>query len=103
MKYFSEILHKFFESEEECVQAESDYRNKEEVAKKEKEQKTAERKARAKEVEAAYAEMQAAQKKFDEVLAAFVADFGSFHMTISSPFYNSFPFNKLFDEFFNRF
>lgn len=103
MKYFSEILHKFFETEEECTQAESDYRSKEEAAKQEKEQKAAERKARAKEVEAAYAELQAAQKKFDEVLSAFVADFGSFHMTVSSPLANSFPFNKFFDDLFNHF
>jgi len=103
MKYFSEVLNKFFETEKECADAELDYRNKEEVAKKEKEEKAAERKARAKEVEAAYAELQAAQEKYSEVLSAFIKDFGSFHMTISSPLTRNPSFNKLFDSFFDHF
>ena len=103
MKYFSEVLHKFFESAEECAAAEADYFNKEEVEKKEKEQRSAERKARAKEVEAAYAELQAAQKAFDEKLAEFVKDFGAFHMTITSPYWNTYSFKKIVDRFFDNF
>jgi len=84
MKYYSDVMKKFFDTEKECVKAEEKF--KKELAEKEaaelklKEEKT----ARAKEVEAAYAAVQEAQKNYVELRNKFVEDYKSYHMTYSS-------------------
>lgn len=84
MKYYSEKLNKLFESEEECNKAEAEH---DAQVREEEERKTKlanERKARAKEVEAAAKSVMEARKAYDELLARFIKDYGSFHATISS-------------------
>ena len=86
--YYSEVLNKQFDSEEELLAAEQVYLDAE-VAKVQKEAKLkAERTERAKEVEQAYKDYNDAYDKavdkenhYIELLNAFISDYGSFHMT----------------------
>lgn len=84
MKYYSEVLKKTFDSEDECLKAEEDYRVKTEEAEKKKAELSNARKARAKEVSDARVEMQNAKQKYTDLLIAFIKDYGSYHMTFSN-------------------
>ena len=96
MKYYSEVLNKTFDSETECLEAETKYTEKKAKEEKQKELVNAKRKERAKEVEAAYDAVLEVQKKYAELRNKFIQDYGSWHMTISTP--NAFSF--LEDLFF---
>lgn len=99
MRYYSEKLKKFFDSEKDCLDAEKVYDTKkaEEAAREAKLKE--DRKARAKEVEDAYKAIIEAQDRFNSLSSAFIKDFGSFHMTFSST--GDFPilFRDPFDPF----
>ena len=84
MRYYSTETREFYNSEKECLKAEREYLEKRDAAKKEKEKQAAERKARAAEVEDARKAMIAAQKKYREVLGAFVKQFGSYHYSTTN-------------------
>ena len=91
MKYYSELVKKNFDSEQECLDAEKKYEEEhaKELALKE------ERAARAKEVNEAY-------KKYLELRAKFLEDYKSFHMTLTEkdlPAINSVNLWDLFDRF----
>ena len=81
MKYFSEVLNKFYDSAAEVLKAEEMHEKKlaEEKAKKEELANT--RKARADEVEKAYEEANKAYKKANDLLTAFCKDYGAYHKT----------------------
>ena len=100
MKYYSEKINKYYDSEEECLSAEKDYEEKLAVEKAKKEELVATRKARATEIEEAYKAILAARKHYNELMDKFVKDYGSFHMTIRTGDDN--PFN-LFDKYFKFF
>ena len=82
MKYFSEVLNKTFDSEKECLEAENLAKLAKEKADKEAKEKKEKRAARAAEVEQAIKDSAAAQKKAEELLKAFVKDYGSYHTTL---------------------
>lgn len=82
MKYYSDKLNKLFDTEKELEKAEQEAKIKAYKEKQEKEAKAAERKARAAEVEEARKTMVAAQKKYQEVLEAFIRDYKSFHYSV---------------------
>lgn len=84
MKYYSDKLNKLFDTEKELEKAEQEADIKAYKEKQEKEAKAAERKARAAEVEEARKTMVAAQKKYQEVLEAFIRDYKSFHYSIKN-------------------
>ena len=94
MKFYSEELKKFFDTEEDCVDAEE----RAYIAKQEEEEKKTklaeERKARADEIKAAYEAVQTATKEYNELVKKFINDFGSYHMTYTS---------SLIDDAFNSF
>ena len=96
MKYYSETLNKVFENEKDCLNAEKEYKAKVEEEEKRKKELADSRKIRAKEVEDAYHASIAAQKNSLELRDKFVRDYGSWHMTISSP-----EGCSLFDTLFN--
>lgn len=100
MKYYSENTRKFYDSEQECAQAEIEYNKKLAAEKAKKEELSNARKTRANEVEEAYKAILDAKKHYNELLNAFVKDYGSFHMTLKTGDDN--PFN-LFESFFDRF
>lgn len=100
MKYYSENTRRFYDSEQECAQAEIEYNKKLAAEKAKKEELSNARKMRANEVEEAYKAVLEAQKVYREKLNAFVKDYGSFHMTLKTGEDN--PFN-LFESFFDRF
>ena len=79
MKYYSETLKKLFDSEEACASAEKEHELALKKQKEEKERMQASRKARAEEVEAAMKEAADARKKYNDLLAAFCKDYGSYH------------------------
>lgn len=97
MKYYSEQLKKLFDTPEELLAAEE----KVNAAKREEEEKKAQLKAqretRAKEVEDAFKAASDAQKKANELLGAFVKDYGSYHTTLKDA-----PVS-VWDAFFNLF
>ena len=67
MKYYSEILKKTYDSEKDCLKAETEYNEKLEAEEKRKKELTEKRKDRAKEVEDAYKAVQDAQKHYIEL------------------------------------
>lgn len=85
MKYYSEITREFFNSEKELNEAEAAHEKKVAEAKQKREAAEAARKERAKEVEEALKDLQNAQKHYIELRNKFIKDYGSWHMTISSP------------------
>ena len=100
MKYYSENTREFYDSEQECAQAEIEYSKKLAAEKAKKEELSNARKTRANEIEEAYKAILEAKKHYNELLDAFVKDYGSFHMTLKTGDDN--PFN-LFESFFDRF
>lgn len=96
MKFYSELLNKLFDSQDECAKAEEAHKAQVAKAEAEKKAKSEKRAERAKEVEAAYNAAVAAKKAYSEKLNAFIKDYGSFHLTTSEPL----SVNSLFDLFF---
>ena len=91
IQYYSDMLNQYFDTEAAAIEAEKAEAEKRaliEKAKAEKEAKAKkaaeERKARAKEIEVAHKTMIEAEKTYNELVDAFVKDFGSYHMTYSS-------------------
>lgn len=97
MKFYSEQLSKLFDTQAELETAEE----KENAAKRAEEEKKAKLKAnretRAKEVEDAFKTAAEAQKKANELLNAFLKDYGSYHTTLKDA-----PVS-IWDAFFNLF
>lgn len=110
IKYYSDKLRRYYDSFDECEKAEAvaeaeeakerERLEKEMAEKKERKEKlTAERKARAAEVEEARKKMVEAQKKYKEVLSAFINDYHTYHYSTSN--FDDIP--TLFDFFGNFF
>lgn len=79
MKYYSEVLKKLYETQEDLVKAETNYKTAQ-VEKIAKEKAAKERRAaRAKEVETALKELDLAKVKANKLLTQFVEDYGYFH------------------------
>lgn len=94
-KYYSDITKKYYDTEEECIEAEAFV----EAAEREKEEKLAKRAERAKEVQEKFEEAEKVRKEANELLEAFLKDYGSYHTTIKSPYMSVFDsiFDRLFD------
>ena len=80
MKYYSETLNKLFDTEEEIMQAEKAYEEKNLEEKKAKE----ERKADSKKVSDAYKAYLEAGKKYEDELNTFIKKYGSYHATYTN-------------------
>ena len=112
MKILSDKTNKEYATVEECLAAEKAFdemvakqqaeKEKALAEQKAKEEKlAAERKARATEVEDAYIAVLGADRHYQELLSAFVKDYGSFHMTLHTGNLNPFnSFTHFFDNFF---
>lgn len=77
MKYYSEKLKKVYDTVEDLQTAETAY-DKERAA---EDAKQKERKARAAEINKARKELVNAQKNYNDLIAKFVKDYGSYHAT----------------------
>lgn len=99
MKYLSELLHKKFDTEEECLQAEKEYQEKQEKELEEKKKLREERKARAEEIDVLYKKKEEAIKNYNLAVKKFINDYGSYHYSITSEVV---PEVSIFD-FFNSF
>lgn len=99
MKYYSELLKKTYDSEKDCLKAETEYNEKLEAEEKHKKELTEKRKERAKEVEDAYKAVQEARDRYNELLTNFCKDYGSFHCT----FTDVTPASSLITDFLNWF
>ena len=95
MKYYSEITKDVYETVDALEEAEA--KKKEELAAFEKEK--AEKKRRAEEVSAAFAEVKEAQTKANKLLDDFCKDYGAYHTTIRNP-EEMLRFPSLMDFFF---
>ena len=82
MRYYSDRLNKFFESEKDCVEAEEAHVKAEEEAKAKKEALAAERAERAKELERLREEVDKAKKAYYDAMEAFLKDYGNYHTTV---------------------
>ena len=91
MKFYSEVLDKFFETEKDCINAETESKRKQEAEAKEKEKLANERKAREKEIDEARKVLIEAEK-----------DYNSYHYSIVSSSEDG-NFNELFDSIFRLF
>ena len=109
MKYFSEVTRQYYDTEKACLEAEfkaKEAQNLEKIrkeraereAKERQEKLAAERKTRAAEVEEARKAMIAAQKKYREVLEAFVKDYKTYHLSLNGEDAKA-AANSLFDIF----
>ena len=85
MRYYSEDLKQFFDTEKECRDAETIYLQELEARQREKEAYVEERKARAHEVEQAKEEYLIARNKYNDLVTKFCADYGSYHCSIKNP------------------
>lgn len=79
MLYYSEILNKNFNTEQECVDAEKDFKKIQE----DKEKLVAERKARACEVEEARKNLEKAYEDYRNLLNNFLRDYKTYHYSTS--------------------
>ena len=95
MKYYSEQLKKLFDTPEELLAAEEKVNAAKHAEEEKKAQLKAQREKRAKEVEDAFKIAAEAQKKANELLNAFVKDFGAYHTTLRGA-----PVS-IWDAFFN--
>lgn len=84
MKYYSEELKTFFNTEKECEKAEQAYFAEVERQKAVEAKKDEARKARAKEVDEAYNALKSARKKYNDLLAKFCEDYGAYHTSFTS-------------------
>ena len=93
MRFYSDVYHKLFESQEELEKAEKALvqKNDEEAKKK------AERKADADKVQAAYDKVIEDCKEYNKLVNEFVKKYGSYHKTINTPI----KFSDVFDSFWD--
>lgn len=93
MRFYSDVCHKLFESQEELEKAEKALvqKNDEEAKKK------AERKADADKVQAAYDKVIEDCKEYNKLINEFVKKYGSYHKTINTPI----KFSDVFDSFWD--
>ena len=93
MRFYSDVCHKLFESQEELEKAEKSLvqKNDEEAKKK------AERKADADKVQAAYDKVIEDCKEYNKLINEFVKKYGSYHKTINTPI----KFSDVFDSFWD--
>ena len=93
MRFYSDVCHKLFESQEELEKAEKALvqKNDEETKKK------AERKADADKVQAAYDKVIEDCKEYNKLINEFVKKYGSYHKTINTPI----KFSDVFDSFWD--
>ena len=82
MKFYSEQLNKLFDTPEDLRVAEEKVNAAKRAEEEKKNQLKAQREERAKAVEEAFKEAAKAQEKANELLNAFVKDYGSFHTTL---------------------
>lgn len=93
MRFYSDVCHKLFESQEELEKAEKAL-----VQKNDKEaKKKAERKADADKVQAAYDKVIEDCKEYNKLVNEFVKKYGSYHKTINTPI----KFSDVFDSFWD--
>ncbi len=93
IKFYSDVCHKSFDSQEEAEAAEKALatKNDEEAKKK------AERKADADKVQAAYDKVVDDCKEYNKLVNEFVKKYGSYHKTINTPV----KFGDIFDSFWD--
>ena len=82
MKYFSDITRKFYETEQDCIDAEVEVQKAQEAVQAERQKKIEARKQRADEVEVARRNYLEARKTYNEVLTKFCRDYGAYHCSI---------------------
>lgn len=85
MKYYSEKTRQFYDSAEDCKAAEEALIAKEKAETEKAEQLKAQRKERAAELEQALKDVGAAKKKYEELMNAFLKDYGAYHYTAHLP------------------
>lgn len=84
MKYFSDITKRFYETEQDCIDAEVEVQKAQEAAQIERQKKIETRKQRADEVETARNNYLEARKAYNEVLMQFCRDYGAYHCSIKN-------------------
>lgn len=93
MRYYSDVCHKLFDSQEELDKAETALANKQD----EEAKKKAERKADADKIQDAYDKIVNDLEAYNKLVDDFVAKYGSYHKTISKPIH----FGNMLDSFWN--
>lgn len=98
MRIISDLTHQEYKTVAECEKAEAEFNRKKAEQEAAAKKLADNRKARATEVEKALENMRAAEKKYHDLLAAFVKDYGSFHYSFTDEKDSPFPITlSLFD------
>ena len=97
MKFYSEMLKKFYDTQTDCETAEKQAIEAKEKAETKAKALVEQRASRAKEVENAYKNLLDARKAYIKVLNDFCKDYGSYHFSITGQ--ETDPFS-LFARFF---
>lgn len=93
MRFYSDVCHKLFDSEEELQKAEKAL-----TAKADEEaKKKAERKEAADKIQEAYDKIHEDCKEYNKLVDEFVKKYGSYHKTVTSPI----KFGDVFDSFWD--
>ena len=93
MRYYSDVCHKLFDSQEELDKAETALANEQ----GEEAKKKAERKADADKIQAAYDKIVDDLEEYNDLVDDFVAKYGSYHKTISKPIHFSNMLDNIWD------
>lgn len=78
MRFYSDVTKKFYDSTNECLKAEKEFEEAEKKRLAEEQKKKDQREARMKEIEDLHNANMAAQKRENELLKAYLNDYGSF-------------------------
>lgn len=81
MRFYSDLLHKFYDSDEDCIKAEKNFQKEQELKKKSEEEKSKARKAAADKVEEARKAYIDAKKKYYEELSDFCEKYDYYHIS----------------------
>lgn len=97
MKFYSDYLKRFYDTEKECLEAEQNFEKEQKIKEEEKKKAAEERKTRAQEIEAARAGYLDARDKYNKLLADFCKDYGYYHCSVKGPE----AVNDFINSFFN--
>lgn len=84
MKYYSEITHKAYDTEKDCIEAENQVKNEQEEKVRIEAEKRQQRAQDAQTVEEMRKAAVVAQKQYEEALQTFIKKYGSYHYSTSN-------------------
>jgi hypothetical protein len=98
MKFFSEVTKSFYNSAEDCAQAEKTAQNEQAIKQQKAKELSDARASRSKEIEEAMKMASEASEKVKKLVNDFIRDYGCYYSTVRKP-----SFNFFWDDFISGF